>query len=218
MSVNHRHESDPAMSSIVMSVDYFVDLPDLKRVISELREDITTLCGPNRLIIATRKRKSIGDQILRNKAICRTTESDLVNTGYQRCGARGCKSCKLMVPGNEVLLINGRCLKVSEKFNCKTSSVIYVAQCRLYDSSVIGTESTYFGQTVQEFHSRLNGHRSKFKSVNKEYEKSALALHAFTVHPKSFNLDIFKVAIVKKVNPNSLNREEYRFYELCDNF
>ena len=114
----------------------------------------------------------------------------------------------------ETMLINGRCLKVPEKFDCKTSSVIYVAQCRLCDPSVVGTESTYFGQTVQELHLRFNGHRNKFKSENKEYEKSALALHAFTVHPDNFSLDIFKVAVVNKVNANSLNREEYRFCEL----
>ena len=119
-----------------------------------------------------------------------------------------------MAKGGEVIYINGRTLNIPMNFNCKTSNIIYVAQCRLCDPSIIGTESTYFGQTVQELHSRFNGHRSKFKSENNEYEKSALSLHAFTVHPENFNLDIFRVAVVKKVNACSLNREEFKFSEL----
>ena len=156
----------------------------------------------------------MGDQILRNKAICRGTEGGGVTSGPQSCGAGGCKSCKLMASAGEVLTINGQSLSVSDKFNCKTSSIIYVAQCRLCDSSTQGIESTYFGQTVQALHLRFNGHRSHFKIEGKEYEKSALSLHAFTNHHGQFTLDIFKVAVVKRVSANSLNREEHRFTEL----
>ena len=66
-------------------------------------------------------------------------------------------------------------------------------------------ESTYFGQTVQQVHCRFN---------DIDYKKSALSWHAFLEHPDNFTLDIFLVAVVKKVKPCALNREEFRFSEL----
>ena len=86
-----------------------------------------------------------------------------------------------------------------------------MAQCRLCDPSIIGIESTYFGQTMQDLHFRFNGHRSKFNSI--DYKKSALSWHAYLAHPDNFSLDIFKVAVVSKVNPCLLNREEFKYSE-----
>ena len=58
-------------------------------------------------------------------------------------------------------------------------------------------------------HVRMNGHRSKFKiDTDLTFEQSALAMHTFLMHKDNFNMKIFKLGIVKKVNPNYLNREE----------
>ena len=58
----------------------------------------------------------------------------------------------------------------------------------------------------------MNGHRSKFViDDDKLYETSALSMHCFLMHPDKFNLNVFKIGIVKKVNPVQLDREESRF-------
>ena len=74
-----------------------------------------------------------------------------------------------------------------------------------------GEKETYFGRTTQECHNRTSGHRGCFDEV--KWDKSALSMHAREVHQTQFSLDIFTVAVVKKVSPQRLRREEYKFVE-----
>ena len=74
-----------------------------------------------------------------------------------------------------------------------------------------GVKDTYFGQTVQKFHERVNGHRAC--STTEKYKKSALSLHAMEHHPEQFNMEIYKFAVVKECDPRALNREEFRRIE-----
>ena len=101
-------------------------------------------------------------------------------------------------------------LKVPSNYNCKTSSIIYCAQCKLCSNS--DKENTYIGQTSQTFHNRMNGHRSDF--TLEKYENSALSTHSFLVHDLSISLDDFKFMIVKKVRPLELDREKFKLIEL----
>ena len=58
----------------------------------------------------------------------------------------------------------------------------------------------------------MNGHRSKFQiDSTLKFEQSALSMHAYLKHKDDFNMQIFKLGIVKQVNPNSLNRLEDYF-------
>ena len=79
------------------------------------------------------------------------------------------------------------------------------------ESSIIGLEDTYFGQTVQKFHERINGHRACFTADS--FKKSALSIHAMEQHPDQFNMNIYQLAVVKECNPLSLNREEFKHIE-----
>ena len=115
-----------------------------------------------------------------------------------------------MADGGEVFVINGKDLKVPEGYNCKTAFCIYCAQCTICQSHII-LEDSYFGQTMNKLHQRINGHRNKFNPV--DYAESALALHAFTNHPDKFTIDIFKFCIAKAVHPLRLNREEFKHIE-----
>ena len=72
-------------------------------------------------------------------------------------------------------------------------------------------KDVYFGRTTQECHNRTNGHRASFD--DEKWDKSALSMHARDMHQTSFSLDIFSVSIVKKVSPQQLRREEYRFID-----
>ena len=110
--------------------------------------------------------------------------------------------------------INNGELRVPSRFNCKTGNCIYMAQCNLCSSlrtEGISLEDTYFGQTTQKFHKRINGHRACFNA--EDYKKSALSLHAMENHPDHFDINIYKMAVLREVNPRCLNREEFRYIE-----
>ena len=74
-----------------------------------------------------------------------------------------------------------------------------------------GEKETYFGRTTQECHNRTSGHRGCFDE--EKWDKSALSMHAREVHQTQFSLDIFTIAVVKKISPQRLRREEYKFVE-----
>ena len=68
-----------------------------------------------------------------------------------------------------------------------------------------------FGTTTQKCHARTSGHRGCFKE--EKWEKSALSMHARESHLSNFSLENFEVSIVKKVSPQTIRREEFRFIE-----
>ena len=80
----------------------------------------------------------------------------------------------------------------------------------IFAMMVMSLSCTYFGQTCNRLHFRLNGHRSCFKVENLCYEKSALSMHIFTDHLAHFGekLDNFDFGIVKKVASRDLDRAE----------
>ena len=71
---------------------------------------------------------------------------------------------------------------------------------------------TYFGRTTQTCHNRTSGHRSCFNNEDK-WDKSALSMHAKDVHQNNFSLNIFKVSVVKKISPQRIRREEFKFID-----
>jgi len=201
-------------SSLVFPVDYFAEIPQLKQLVTELQDDISRLLGPTKITVAARKRRSIANRVLRNGAICEIPGA-FEGSWSQKCGGGRCGACILMSEGGDVFSINGQSLSVPDDHNCKTRNCIYCAQCTICNQIVLtlhaDKEDTYFGQTLQKMHLRINGHRSKFNEL--DYEKSALALHAYEHHPDQFNIEIFKFAVIKSCHPLRLNREEFRFIE-----
>ena len=64
---------------------------------------------------------------------------------------------------NEGLCVHGRILSPGIQFNCKSSNVIYLAQCTICDPvQDNGDINCYAGQTIQPLHKRINDHRSCF--------------------------------------------------------
>ena len=189
-------------SVITLVVPYFQEIKDLKQLLTELQEDINMLTGEQTsIIVSARKGQSISNLVVKNNKLC---ESTVENPHDQKCGAKNCLSCQLMVSRGEPFTINGRTAKPLLGTDCKSRNVIYVAQCTLCESI-----NTYGGQTVQPLHKRINGHRSCFNINDSDViEKSALALHAAQKHSDNFNLENFKFLIYKQVNPRSLNRHE----------
>ena len=214
-TTHSQEEVTPPKTTVVFPVQYFSELPQLKAVLRDIESDIEVLLGPTKIMIAAKKGRSIGNNVLRNSAICRAPLEDS-SERVQKCNAPRCLTCKHMCKAGDVFIVNDQSLKVPAKFNCKTRNCIYVAQCKLCsqiseaDYQVV-FEDTYFGQTMQKFNQRVNGHRSCFKIEDRN--KSALSMHAFEHHEARFSIDNYKFAILKECDPRSLNREEFKFIE-----
>ena len=188
--------------TLVFPVHYFEGLSELKKLIQGLSSEFQQLIGDTRVMIATKKQSSIGNQFVRNKqlSVLKDTAAD-----NQRCNARGCRQCPL-TNDKQKIIINDQIVQIPRHLSCKSKHVIYMWICKLCQE-----KEAYFGRTIQECHKRTSGHRGAF--TEEKWDKSALSMHAWEAHRTSFSLDIFSVSIVKKVSPQQLRREEFKFIE-----
>ena len=182
-------------------MDYFEEFDEFKKVIKSVEEDLRALFDNIKIKTACRKSSSIGNMIVQNKRLCIQSNSN----GSQKCGHPRCATCPLMITTDSVL-INGMNIKIRNDFNCKSKNIVYLCICKKCSNN-----NAYFGQTVQEHHNRMSSHRQKFDIEN--YTKSALSMHAYDVHNGELELSDFNVAVVSKVPPRRLNREEFIFID-----
>ena len=180
-------------------VHYFHQLNAFKSVVHSMKTELTELVGNTRITFAVKKRSSIGNMLVRNKQLSAKQETTLYG---QKCNASGCRQCPL-VSQEERPIINGIQLTIPKSLNCKSKNIIYMWNCKLCNE-------TYFGRTIQHCHNRTSGHRSCFNNEDK-VEKSALSMHAKECHIENFSLVTFSISVVKKVSPQQLRREEFRF-------
>ena len=188
---------------LVFPLHFFDGLDDFKSAVTDLKEEIKELIGDTKIMFAIKKHSSLGNLFVRNKLLSMNA-NDRTPTN-QKCNGPGCQQCPL-VNENKKLTVNGIPVVVPQHLNCKDKNVIYMWTCRL-----CGTKETYFGRTVQEIHDRTSGHRSCF-SENK-WEKSALSMHAKEAHQMNFSLNTFSISVVKKVSPQQIRREEFKFID-----
>ena len=191
------------VDTLVFPVHYFSDIPEFKKLIKSLTNEFEQLIGNTRIMVATKKRSSIGNVFVRNKQLSITTNNTDNN---QQCNGRGCRQCPLSNEENTII-VNNIPVRVPRHLNCKSRHVIYMWLCKLCKWK----NEVYFGRTTQECHDRTSGHRGCFNEG--KWDKSALSMHAMDVHQTNFSLDIFTVSIVKKVSPQQLRREEFKFIE-----
>ena len=123
----------------------------------------------------------------------------------QQCNSAGCLLCPATI-NKANILVNNKTVSFSKSLNCKSRNVINLRFCKICDY-----REAYFGRTTQECHDRTSGHRQCF--CESKWDKSALSMHAKEVHASQFSLNNFSVAVVKKVSPQHLRREEFRFID-----
>ena len=196
--------------TLVYRLKFYKGVEDLKEVVKDCQESIDLVTGEKtRVIFALKKNTSIGSIVVRNRAL--SIGEDIgtlpsVSPPNQRCGTPRCKTCPLIFENPNNVFINGIKVKFDMRLTCKSAGVIYVCQCTICDEA-------YVGQTHQEFHRRINGHRSCFKFSGKlEFEKSALSFHSFNKHRRddknAFDLRYFKVGLIRSAAPRDLDRAE----------
>ena len=189
------------VNMLMFPVHYFTGISKFKTLLHSLHNEIQQIIGDTRIMFAMKKGSSLGNKIVRNKQL---SISSIVSDN-QRCNARGCLQCPLINDKTNVL-VNNNLVRVPRHLNCKSKNVIYMWICKL-----CGEKEVYFGRTTQECHNRTSGHRGCFNE--EKWEKSALAMHAKDVHQTMFSLDIFTISVVKKVSPQQLRREEFKFID-----
>ena len=187
--------------TLVFPVHYFDGVSEFKTLVRSLNEEFQQLIGDTRILFALKKGSSIGNRVVRNKQLSFSNNAQL----DQHCNGRGCLQCPQINTQSQVV-INGSTIRIPRHLNCKSKNIIYMWICKL-----CGERETYFGRTTQECHDRTSGHRGCFNE--KYWEKSALSMHARDVHQTRFSLDIFTIAVVKKVSPQQLRRAEYKYID-----
>ena len=150
-----------------------------------------------------KKGSSLGNKFVQNKHLS-IVHSD---GDSQRCNGRGCLQCPLSNNKSKIV-INDQVVRVPRNLNCRSKNIIYLWLCKLCKE-----EEAYFGRTTQKCQSRTSGHRGCFIGEEGKWEESALTMHAKDVHQMQFSLDIFTISIVKKVSPQQLRREEFKFID-----
>ena len=111
-----------------------------------------------------------------------------------------------VMPNKPTVKVNNIPISIPKSLKCKSKNVIYMWLCNLCPRV-----EAYFGRTTQCCRDRSSGHRQCFSGD--KWDKSALSMHAKDMHEDQFSLDNFSVAVVKKVSPQNLRREEFRFVE-----
>ena len=191
--------------TVVFCMDYFADFSTFKKIVKDVEADIKAVFGDISVKVATRRCSSIGNLLVKNKSLC-TLENPISHN--QKCGHERCKICPMIITENSIN-INNKKISIPQNVNCKTKDVIYLCICKKCKEN-----NAYFGQTVQEYHNRMSGHREKF-CIDK-FNKSALSMHAFDTHNGDLALTDYEIAIVKRVPPRRLNREEFTFIDKYD--
>ena len=79
----------------------------------------------------------------------------------------------------------------------------YWYQCSRYTCCFV-----YFGRTIQKAHDRTNTHRKCFSED--KWEDSALSMHIRSKQEEVFDLQNFKITLVKKCSPKTIRREEFK--------
>ena len=187
--------------TITFPVHYFNELKDFRKILKDSEEDIQTLIGDTKIVVAIKKNQTIGNMMIRNKQLC-AKEIELEN---QKCNAQNCQQCPLVNTSNTIT-INDMRVRKQKNLNCKSRNILYLWQCLLCEE-----EDSYIGRTIQKSHERTNTHRGCF--TEEKWESSALSMHSKSAHAEEFDLKHFRISLLRKVSPQRIRREEFKLID-----
>ena len=221
--------SDNSRESLVFTTRYFQEVGHLKTFVRTLGLDIKRLVGDVRIIFALKKNTDIQQKVVKNRKLSLgETDQVLTTRNTQGCGSKKCMTCPLLFELSQKICVNGMEVNLDSKLNCKSKGVVYLAQCTICQQKItelvqdlgitreeVFIEDSYFGQTISEVRTRMNGHRSAFKTDKDgnrpHHGKSALAQHCFDQHRSQMSMDIFRIGFVRICKLSDLDREECRY-------
>ena len=194
---NTQSNSNITILTFVTTFNAHVEV--FKKFFKDSYDEIKSLIGPHKIILALKKNPNIGNVLFSKKKFANTK---IRSNSTNPCSAR-CKTCPLMSLPKKVTLEN-RTYNLYQDGSCKTEDIVYVYICKSCDDF-------YIGRTMTPLNIRTNGHRIHFTDGTPE--KSALSKHFLVDHPEKlrFHTDNYRVGILAHSNPLSLDRIENRF-------
>ena len=217
--------------NLVFTTTYFKEVKQLKLFVRKLEPDIKRILGEVRIIFALKKNQSIQQKVVKNRGLSLGENNPMAPIFAakvsQACGSKGCETCPLLFNLQNDIFVNGLKVILDKSLNCKSKGIIYLAQCLICQAKKVDlakelntsegnvlVEDSYLGQTINEGHIRMNGHRDCFKKNNKgeftKCRKSALSWHCHEEHPDQCDLKMFKIGFIRACRSIDLDREENR--------
>ena len=199
---NNKQGQTDTDSPLVCVLPHSVDNASIKQFINSFGDEFEQLTGSRKILFSFRRNRNLSSLLFNKYGFAQLRRKFT----SQRCGSRNCGSCKLKLPNlNPLQITPNFTIKPSESLNCKSECVIYAAICKL-------CKDFYFGKTINEEHTRMNGHRDKF--CPERYDKSALSMHLYTDHQDHVGnnpddgLSNYNVVILETTNASNLRRRE----------
>ena len=207
---------------------------EVRHKVAEINERLKDVRGHEntRIRVSHRRAHNLKALLFRRRALALPTPNPTVgppettptipcSSSENSRGGRKCMSCPLMSGFSEVKN-NLRCAR-AEGGNCRSSMIIYAAQCIRCNFN-----NTYIGKTSIELRLRINGHRSAYYSILKTFERNnsnfqlitddqnCLGAHIFNTHGSRNQKDFgsfFKFTILKHSTPTRLSFFEQKFID-----
>ena len=190
-------ENNSTILSFVSTFNSHIIL--FRKFFNDSKHEINELIGPHQIIMSTRKNPNLKDVLFSGKKFAGT---QFKSNASKPC-SKTCLTCPLLSLPQKITLENSTYF-LFQGGSCKSEDLIYVCICKLCNDF-------YVGQTITPLNIRVNGHRAHFRDGHPE--KSALAQHISQDHANMMHehTNNFKIGILIKSNPLSLNRLEDKF-------
>ena len=189
--------------ALIFVATYSEEISEVKSITNSLKNDISRLTGKSEVIVACKRKPNCSAMLFNKFGFCQSRiQSNSIN---QKCGDGRCKTCTIMFENFDTIYLNDHDLdlKLSNRFNCKSEDVIYIAQCQITDYN-----DCYFGNTSNKLHVRFNVHRQGFKAG--KYTRNVLSNHLYTDHSEMIGVGLhnYRVGIIDSVAPRDIERRE----------
>ena len=190
-------ENNTTILSFVSTFNSHINL--FRKFFNDSKHEINELIGPHQIIMSTRKNPNLKDILFSGKKFAGT---QFKSNASKPC-SKTCLTCPLLSLPQKLTLENNTYF-LFQGGSCKSEDLIYICICKLCNDF-------YVGQTITPLNIRVNGHRAHFRDGHPE--KSALAQHISQDHANMMHehTNNFKIGILIKSNPLSLNRLKDKF-------
>ena len=91
---NNMNTESHSESTITFPLYYFDGLKEFKQLVYQLETDLKLIIGDTKIVFATKKGRSVGNTVIRNKNLSMTPSN---NNSDQKCNTYGCMQCPLVV-------------------------------------------------------------------------------------------------------------------------
>ena len=158
--------------------------------------------------IAFRRCKNLKDILVRSKLYSRGT-GDAYSQGCSSCGGKRCQVCKhVCVTDTFCFSATGKQYKINFDFDCNSSNVVYLLECRVCHKQYVGSTVTPFRIRFNNYKLGDSRYRAGIQTPQAEFFKH------FSVGDHSGFLEDVRVTIIDRLTGTDRMRESFWQYKL----